>query len=150
MSVKSRIEELGIVLPEPPKPVGLYVPVKVSGDFVFVSGMLPVKDGQLMARGRVPSEVDIAEAQQCARQIVLNLLSLIENTLGLDSIKDCIRMNGYVASDADFFEQPQVLDAASELLNHVFGEGHTRIAIGVSVLPKNAPVEIDFILSLKK
>ena len=149
MSVKEKLKELGILLPEPPKPVGLYVPLKVSGQFVFVSGMLPLKDGRLMATGRVPSEVSIEEAQGCVRQIVLNLLALLDESIGLERVGQCLRVNGYVASEDGFFEQPMVLNAGSEVLNQLFEGGHTRTAIGVSCLPMNSPVEMDFILALK-
>ncbi len=150
MSVKERLEALGIKLPEPPRPVGLYVPFKVLGELVFVSGMLPMKDGNLMAQGKVPSEVTVEEARECVIQVVLNTLSLLDREIGLDKIDQCVRLNGYIASDSNFFEQPKVLNAGSELLNQVFQEGHTRVALGSSALPMNSPVEIDFIFALKK
>jgi len=150
MSLKKRLERLGIVLPTPPEPVGLYAPLIESERYIFVSGMLPFKDGVLMAKGRVPVDVSIEEAQICARQIVLNLLALIEKFVGLERIETCIRVNGYVASTDNFFQQPLILNAASELLNQIFGKAHTRSAIGVSVLPMNSPLEMDFILVLKR
>ncbi len=151
MDVYERIKELGIELPEPVTPVGSYAACVVSGGFAFLSGILPFKEGKLLKEGKVEATVSLEEAQESARQVVLNALSVLESAIGLDRIKRCVRVNGYVASSTDFYEQPKVLNAASDLLKDIFGDSgvHTRVAVGVSVLPLNAPVEIDFIFEVR-
>jgi enamine deaminase RidA (YjgF/YER057c/UK114 family) len=152
MSVYERLKELNIVLPELPVPQGVYLPLKSAGGLVFLSGVLPFRDGELIAKGVVPVDVDIETARECARQVVLNALSILDSEIGLENIKGCIRVNGYVASDRLFYEQPKVLNGASELLIDIFGEAgrHTRVAVGVQALPLNSPLEIDFVFELKK
>ncbi len=151
MSIYKRLRELNIVLPRLPVPQGAYLPLKRVGSLLFLSGILPFRDGDLIAKGVVPVDVDIETARECARQVVLNALSILDSEVGLDDVKGCVRVNGYVASDRSFFEQPKVLNGASELLINVFGETgrHTRVAVGVQALPLNSPLEMDFIFELK-
>jgi enamine deaminase RidA (YjgF/YER057c/UK114 family) len=151
MSIYERLKELNIVLPRFPVPQGVYLPLKRVGSLLFLSGILPFRDGELIAKGVVPVDVDIETARECARQVVLNTLSILDSEVGLDGVKGCVRVNGYVASDRSFYEQPKVLNGASELLIDIFGEAgrHTRVAVGVQVLPLNSPLEIDFIFELK-
>ncbi|MCI0469115.1 MAG: RidA family protein, partial [Nitrospirae bacterium] len=114
----------------------------------FLSGILPLREGKLIRTGRVGESVSIEEAQECARQCVINALSILKSHLGsLDKIKRCVKLNGYVASSPDFTEQPKALNAASDILLEIFGEAgrHARAAVGVYVLPLNSPIEIDFI-----
>lgn len=149
--IETRLKELGIILPELAIPLGSYVPCVQTGNLLFLSGILPLREGKLIRTGRVGETVSLLEAQEDARQTLLNALSLIKNHLGnLDKIKKCVRLNGYIASSADFIEQPKVLNPASELLKEIFGdEGiHTRTAIGVYVLPLNSPLEVDFIFEV--
>jgi len=153
MTIDNRLKELGIVLSETPKPLGSYSPCAQSENLLFLSGMLPLKDGKLIKTGKLGESVSIEEAQKCARHIVVNALSVIKSHLGsLDKIKRCIKLNGYVASAPDFTEQPKVLNAASDLLFEIFGEAgrHSRAAVGVNSLPLDSPLEIDFIFEINK
>ena len=150
--VEDRLKELDITLTEASKPLGSYVPCVQSGDLLFLSGILPFKDGKLARTGRVGEAVSLEEAREDARQIVINVLSVIKAQVGdLDRISRCVKLNGYVASSPDFIEQPKVLNAASDLLFDLFGEAgrHARSTVGVSVLPLNSPLEIDFIFEVK-
>ncbi len=152
MLIEERLRELGIKLPEAPSPIGSYTPALKIGNLLFLSGILPLKDGTLISEGIVGRDVDIDTAGEAARRIVVNALSIVREACGLENISRCIRLNGYIASGTDFHEQPAVLNAASDLLREIFGERgvHTRTAIGVTVLPMNAPVEIDFIFEVRQ
>ncbi len=148
MNIDHKLKELGITLLDAPKPLGSYVPCVQAGNLLFLSGILPLVDGKLIRTGRVGDSVSLQEAQEDAKQIVINALSIIKSNLGgLDKVKRCVKLNGYVASAPDFTEQPKVLNAASDLLFEIFGEAgrHARAAVGVYVLPLNSPIEIDFV-----
>lgn len=151
MSPEERLKELGIELPEAPKPLGSYVPCVQSGKLLFLSGILPLKNGKLTTTGRVGESVSLEEAQKDAKQIVINALSILKSQTGdLKKIKRCIKMTGYVSSTPDFTDQPKVLNAASDLLFEILGEAgrHSRTAVGVDTLPLNSPLEIEFIFEL--
>ncbi len=152
MNLEQKLKELGIELPESPQPLGSYVPCVKTGNLVFLSGILPLKNGKLQRTGRVGETVSLHEAQEDSKQVVINALSVLQTFLGdLNKIKRCVKINGYVASAQDFTEQPNVLNAASELIAQIFGESgrHARAAIGAYVLPLNASIEIDFIFEIK-
>jgi len=152
MSVEERLRELSLSLPEAPAPLGAYVPCRRSGGLVFLSGMLPLRDGALICSGRVGGEVTLEEAQAACRQAVLNALAALRTFLGdLERVAQCVKVTGFVSSAEGFTGQPAVLNAASELLYEIFGEKgrHARAAVGVSILPLNSPVEIDFIFEAK-
>ncbi len=150
MSILERLEELGLTLPEPPQPAGSYVPALKSGNLLFLSGILPFRDGRLLFEGVVGEEVSIEDAQEASKQVVLNALAIVDAAEGLNNIGRVVRMNGYIASAKDFYRHPEVLNPASELLRDIFGEEgvHTRIAVGVYSLPLNSPVEMDFIFQV--
>jgi len=151
MAVDERLKELGIILPEAPKPLGSYVPCVQTGTLIFLSGNLPLKDGTLLYSGKLGDTVSLEEAQIACRQTVINALSVLKSHIGdLDKIARCVKLNGFVASSDTFTDQPKVLNAASELLFQIFGEKgrHARAAIGVNVLPLNSPVEIDFVFEV--
>lgn len=150
MSIKDKLKKLGITLSDAPKPLGSYASCAQTGNLLFLSGMLPLIDGKLTRTGRVGESVSLAEAQEDARQCAINALSVINTYLGIDKIKKCVKLNGYVASAPDFIEQPKVLNAASDLLFEIFGDAgrHARAAVGVYVLPLNSPIEIDFIFEI--
>ncbi|HEB75911.1 MAG TPA: RidA family protein [Nitrospirae bacterium] len=150
MFIEQRLKELGIELPPAPSPVGSYTPALRTGNLLFLSGILPLKDGSLVAEGIVGRDIGIDTAGEAARQAVINALSIIRDTWDLEAVSRCIRLNGYVASAADFHEQPAVMNAASDLIREIFGESgiHTRTAVGVSALPMNSPVELDFIFEV--
>lgn len=148
MSIESKLEELGISLPEAPKPVAAYVPAVSSRGQVIVSGQLPMQNGELMSTGKIPSQVSIEDAQAAARQCVLNGLAVLKAELGgdLSRFVRVVRIGAFVQSDDDFFAQPQVANGASEFLLEILGDAgrHARAAVGVNALPLNAPVEIEF------
>lgn len=151
MTIEEKLISAGITLPEAPKPLGSYVACVRTGSLLFLSGMLPLRNGKLARQGRVGESVSLSDAQEDARQAVINALAVIKNQAGsLDAIKQCIKINGYVASAPDFTDQPKALNGASDLLFQIFGDAgrHARVAVGVSVLPLNAPIEIDFIFEM--
>ncbi|MSR19204.1 MAG: RidA family protein [Phycisphaerales bacterium] len=145
----SRLAAMNLVLPSPPKPVASYVPGVRTGNLIFVSGQLPMKDGTLMATGVVPSAVSLETAQACARQCALNGLAVAASLCGgLDGIGRVIRLGVFVASDTSFTEQPKVANGASDLLQQVFGESgrHARAAVGVNTLPLGSCVEVEMLV----
>ncbi len=153
MGYEERLAELGISLPEPPKPVAVYVPAVRYGNLLFISGQLPTKEGKLLYTGKVGSEVTVDEAYQSARQAVLNALAIAKQELGsLDQVERIVKLVGYVASASGFIQQPQVVNGASELLGEIFGENgvHARVAIGAAELPLGAPVEIELTLGVRQ
>jgi len=148
---EKKLKELGIILPEPVKPVGAYIPALRVGNLLFLSGILPFKDGKLLKKGKVGKDLSIEEASEEAVKVVLNALAILKDCLGsLDKIKQCVKITGYIASLADFTEQPKVLNPASELLVKIFGEKgkHCRVAVGVCSLPLDSPVEMDFLFEI--
>ncbi len=148
MSVETKLANLGLSLPTPPKPVAAYIPCIRTGNLVVVSGQLPMAAGKLLATGPVPSVVDLEQAQECARQCVLNGLAILKAELDGDwsGLVKVVRVGVFVQSDAGFAEQPQVANGASQLLVDVLGDAgrHARAAVGVNALPLNAPVEVEF------
>lgn len=153
MSIESKLAELGLVLPAAPKPVAAYVPCVRTGNLVVVSGQLPFAAGQLLAVGRVPSVVDLDQAQECARQCVLNGLAILKAELEGDwsRLVRVVRVGAFVQSDDGYGGQPQVANGASELLGKILGDAgkHARAAVGVNALPLDAPVEIEFMFEIK-
>ena len=151
MSPEDKLKELGIELPEAPKPLGSYIPCVQTGSLLFLSGILPLKNGKLNRTGRVGESVSLDEAREDAKIATINALSILKAHIGsLNKIKRCVKITGYVASAPDFTEQPKVLNAASDLLFEIFGEAgrHVRAAVGVNVLPLNSPLEIEFIFGV--
>ena len=151
MSPEDKLKELGIDLPDAPNPLGSYIPCIQTGGLLFLSGILPLKNGVLTRAGKVGESVSLDEAREDARIATINALSILKAHIGrLDKIKRCVKITGYVASAPDFTEQPKVLNAASDLLFEIFGESgkHTRAAVGVNVLPLNSPVELEFIFEV--
>ena len=146
---EEKLRALGLELPPAPKPVGAYVPAVRTGNLVFVSGQLPMKDGELIAQGHVGDDVSVEEAKACARQAALNALAAVAAEIGgLKHVARIVRVTGYVASAPGFTEQALVLNAASELLAEVFGEAgrHSRAAVGAAELPLGAPVELKLVI----
>jgi enamine deaminase RidA (YjgF/YER057c/UK114 family) len=152
MTPEENLARLGIELPPAPKPLGSYVPARRSGNLVFLSGILPLKEGKLLKTGRVGESITVEEARGCARQCVINALAVLKAELGgLGRVRGCVRVGGYIASAPDFTEQPKVLNAASDLLFEILGEPgrHSRAAVGVNVLPLGSPLEIEFIFEVQ-
>ncbi|PZE85041.1 RidA family protein [Curtobacterium sp. MCBD17_032] len=151
MSIADRLTELGITVPAVAAPVAAYVPAVVSGAHVFTAGQLPFVDGALPVTGKVGAEVDAATATAQARQAALNALAAVESVAGsLDRVARVVKVTVFVASDPLFTGQPGVANGASELVGDVFGEAgvHARSAVGVAVLPLDAPVEVELVVEL--
>ncbi|WP_054953002.1 RidA family protein [Flaviflexus massiliensis] len=149
----TRLGELGLELPPVAAPLAAYVPSKVTGNMARSSGQLPFKDGELTLTGKVGAEVSLDEAYEAARLCALNALASVAQTAGgIDSIASIIHVTGYVASAPDFYDQPKVINGASELFADIFGTGgkHTRSAVGVAVLPLNVPVELEIVCQIVK
>ena len=152
MSFDARLEELGITLPPVPAAAGLYVPILRTGPLVFISGQVPLRDGQAMATGYCGGSVTVEEGADLARQCTLQALAVLRDHLGsLDRILRVVRVGGFVASAAGFNKQPQVINGASQLLLDVFGDAgkHVRAAVGVSELPLGVPVEVEFLFEVR-
>ena len=140
---------LGLGLPPVATPAGAYVPAVVAGDLVFTAGQLPFVEGALPETGKVGAEIDVDEATAFARIAVLNALAAADSAIGsLDRVTQVVKATVFVASDPSFTGQPAVADGASDLLGQVFGDAgrHARSAVGVTVLPLDAPVEVELIL----
>jgi enamine deaminase RidA (YjgF/YER057c/UK114 family) len=146
------VKELGLEIPEAPKPVAAYIPAKQTGKLVFTAGQLPMVNGELISKGLLGQDVEIDEANKAARICTLNALAAIKGVIGdLDRIKQIVRVVGYVASVPAFTQQPAVVNGASELLLEIFGENgkHARSAVGMAVLPLNASVEIELTVEVE-
>ncbi|MCY4491224.1 MAG: RidA family protein [Thaumarchaeota archaeon] len=149
--IEEKLESMGITLPEPPAPAGSYVPVVRTGDLLFVSGQIPVKDGKVIFTGRV-SEDNLETGKKSARLCVINMLSHVKYELGsLDKISRVVKLSGFVNSDVGFTAHPKVINAASDLLYDIFGDvgRHTRIAVGVQSLPLDSMTEIDAVFQIQ-
>ena len=150
-SPEERLAEMGLAVPEVAKPVAAYVPAVRSGDHVFTSGQLPMRAGELMVTGKVGGEVTAEEAYACAQQCVLNAIAAVKSEIGdLSRVVRVVKVVAFIASTPDFTGQPGVANGASELLGEVFGDAgvHARSAVGVSELPRNAPVEVEIIVEV--
>lgn len=147
--VEKRLAELGLELPAVALPAGAYVPAAISNNLVFTAGQIPLIDGKLMATGKVGAEIEADYAKKIAQRCALNGLAAIKSVLGdLDRVTSVVKLVGFVASTPDFTGQPGVINGASELIGEVFGELglHARSAVGVAVLPLDAPVEVELIV----
>ncbi len=143
---EQRLADLGLAVPEVAAPVAAYVPAVRTGNHVFTSGQLPLRNGKLMATGKVGAGVSAEQAADCARQCALNALAAIRAEVGdLAQVVRVVKVVAFVASDPGFSGQPGVANGASELLGEVFDEAghHARSAVGVAVLPLDAPVEVE-------
>lgn len=151
--IEEKLEAMKISLPVPPKPAGSYIPVVRTGDLLFVSGQIPVREGKVEFQGKVPTESSVEIAQKAARLCIINVLAQIKWEIGtLERVSKIVRVSGFVNSASNFFDQPKVINAASDLLFEIFGEKgrHSRIAVGVASLPLNSTVEIDVIAEISQ
>ena len=150
--IENRLAQMGIVLPDPPAPVAAYIPVRTSGNLVFVSGQLPIIAGTPQS-GKLGYDIDIETGVAAARVCAINLLAQVRHACGgdLDKMDQVIKLTGFVNSTPDFTDHPKVVNGASEFLVEVLGDAgkHARSAVGVSSLPFGAPVEIEGIFSLR-
>lgn len=148
---EDRLAALGLSVPEVATPVAAYVPAVRSGTHVFTSGQLPMRDGELMLTGKVGAEVTQEQAVECARQCALNAIAAVRAEVGeLSAVRRVVKVVAFVASTTDFTAQPQVANGVSELLGEVFGDAgrHARSAVGVAVLPLDAPVEVELVVEI--
>ena len=145
-AVEGKLAELGLELPEVVPPLAAYQPAVRSGSYVFTSGQLPMVKGALPATGKVGAEISPEQAKELAATCALNALAAVKSVVGdLDRIVRVVKVVGFVASAPDFTGQPGVINGASELLGAVLGDAgvHARSAVGVAVLPLDAPVEVE-------
>ena len=152
MSIKEKIEFLGLTLPVAALPVAAYVPAVRTGNLVFVAGQLPLVDGKIVNEGKVGKEVTPEEAKDMAQVCALNALAAITLVADIDQIERIVRVGGFVNGIPGFFAIPPIINGASELFIKLFGEvngKHARTAIGVAELPLNAPVEVEVLVQLK-
>lgn len=150
-AVEERLAAAGLDVPEVAKPVAAYVPALTTGSYVHTSGQLPLASGELLATGKVGAGVDVETATACARQCALNAIAAVKAQVGdLDRVKQVVKAVVFVASDPSFTGQPQVANGASELLGLAFGDAgvHARSAVGVAVLPLDAPVEVEIVVEV--
>jgi enamine deaminase RidA (YjgF/YER057c/UK114 family) len=150
-TAEERLAELGLTLPAVATPVASYVPAVRTGNYVFTSGQLPMVDGSLAATGKVGADVTAEQAKDLARTCALNALAAVKSVVGdLAAVRRVVKVVGFVASAPDFTGQPGVINGASDLLGEVFGEQgvHARSAVGVAVLPLDAPVEVEIMVEV--
>jgi len=149
---EERLKRMGLELPEPPKPVAAYIPVKRVGDFAVVSGQLPIRDGKLVYVGKVGAERTLKDGYEAARLCALNALAALKGALGsLEEIEEIVQVRGFVSCTPEFHDHPQVLNGASEMLVELFGERgrHARAAVGAASLPKDATVEVELVVRVR-
>lgn len=148
--VAERLAELGLELPNVVPPVAAYVPAARTGNLVWTAGQVPMVGGQLAGTGLVGTDVTAEEAKDLARVCALNCLAAAGSAVDLDSVVRVVKVVGFVASAAGFYGQPGVVNGASELFLDVFGDAgrHARSAVGVAVLPLNAPVEVEAVFEV--
>jgi enamine deaminase RidA (YjgF/YER057c/UK114 family) len=148
--VRAKLGELGLSLPVAAKPVAAYVPAIRTGNLVFTAGQLPLVDGAIPKTGKVGEKLSVEEAKQFAQVCALNALAAVETVADVNKIVRVVRVVGYVNGIAGFISQPAVVNGASELFLHIWGEAgkHARSAIGVAELPSDAPVEVELTVEL--
>ncbi|MBQ28030.1 MAG: hypothetical protein CMH81_07850 [Nitrospiraceae bacterium] len=146
------IKRLRIVLPAPPSPLGSYVPAVLSGNLLFLSGILPLRGGKLAYEGKLGADVAVEEGYEAAKLTAIVALASIKKQLGsLNQVARVVRVCGHVASAPGFTQQPQVVNGASDFLVDVFGDigRHARLALGAAELPLNSPIELELIVQAK-
>ncbi|GAT11554.1 RidA family protein [Mycolicibacterium novocastrense] len=150
MTPSARLAELGIELPPLVAPLAAYVPAVRTGNLVYTAGQLPIRDGELVLTGKVGGPVAPEQAHELARVCALNALAAVHSLVGIDAVTRVVKVVGFVASAPGFHGQPGVINGASELFGEVFGEAgaHARSAVGVSELPRDAPVEVEVIVEV--
>lgn len=149
-SPQERLAELGLSVPDVVPPVAAYVPARRSGAYVYTSGQLPMRAGDMVATGKVGAEVSVETATECARQAALNAIAAVGSQVPLTQVAAVVKVVVFVASSPEFTGQAGVANGASELLAAAFGDAgqHARSAIGVSVLPLDAPVEVELVVEV--
>lgn len=153
MKIEEKIKELGIELPDAAAPAAMYVPVKKTGNLLFVSGQIPVLKGEMQFSGKAGSEKSLEDAQASARLCAINIIAQAKAFLGdLDKVKSIVKITVFVASETGFDKQHLVANGASQVLFDVFGETgrHTRSAVAVNQLPLNALTEVEAIIEIEE
>ncbi|MFZ5648714.1 MAG: RidA family protein [Bacillota bacterium] len=149
---ETKLKEIGITLPEAPKPLASYVPAVIVDKYVYTSGQIPLVNGELKFKGKVGADLTEEQGYEAAKTCAINCLSVVRDQIGsLDNIERIVKVTGFVNSAPGFANQPKVVNGASDLLGEVFGEAgrHARSAVGVSDLPINAAVEVEMIVKVK-
>jgi enamine deaminase RidA (YjgF/YER057c/UK114 family) len=147
-----KLKNLGIELPDPPTPSANYIPAKLVGNLVYVSGQIPLQDGREAFVGKVGADVSVQQAQVAARICAINILAQLSKALGgdLDRVRSVVRLGGFVNAIETFSDHPTVINGASDLMVAVFGDSgrHARAAVGTSSLPRNCAVEVEGIFEI--
>jgi len=151
--IEARLKELGVTLPQPPKPVASYVPFTISGHQVFISGQVPIADGALKYVGKLGVDIPLEAGQAAAQLCAINVLAVLKMACDddLDRVVQCLKLNVFVNAAPDYTQQPEVANGASDLIAAVFGDAgkHARAAVGVGSLPRGVAVEVDAIFEIK-
>ena len=150
--IEEKIKSLEITLPIPPTPAGSYIPAIKTGNLLFISGQIPMEEGKVIFTGKVTDD-NLETAQKSAKMCAINLLAQIKRELGsLDKVTKVVRLSGFINSDAEFYQHPKVINAASDLFFEIFGDKgkHSRIAVGVACLPLNSMTEIDAVIEFSE
>ena len=148
---ETRLRELGVLLPSPPAPVASYVPFTVSGRQVFISGQIPLADGEVKFIGKLGDGMPLEDGQAAARLCAVNVIAQLKAAChDLDRVTRCLKLGVFVNATPDFTQQSQVVNGASDLLVAVFGDAgrHARAAVGVASLPAGVPVEVEMIVEV--
>ena len=152
MSIEDKIKQLNIELPKAPKPVGAYVAYKIINKIIYISGQVSFDEKGNLIIGKVGADLSLEQGQVAAKNCAINIISQLKSACDgdLEKVKNCIKINGYVNSTDNFFDQPKVINAASELIANVFGDKgkHARAAVSVNSLPLGAAVEIESIFEI--
>ena len=150
--ISDKLKELNIDLPNAPDPVGAYVAFKKIGNFLYISGQLPISSEGKMIKGKIGENLSLEDGQAASRLCVINILAQTKKAVDgdLNKVKNCVKITGFVNSSDSFIDQPKVINPASEILAKVFGDKgkHTRAAVSVNSLPLGAAVEIDAIFEV--
>lgn len=143
--VVAKLAELGLTLPIAAKPVAAYVPAVRTGNLVFTAGQLPMRDGAMVSTGKVGTQVSVEAAKELAQLCALNAIAAVATVVDVTKIVRVVRVVGYVNGEPGFISHPAVVNGASELFLHIWGEAgkHARSAIGVAELPFDSPVEVE-------
>ncbi|MBO8168022.1 MAG: RidA family protein [Thermoanaerobacteraceae bacterium] len=152
MSFEQKVQELGLTVPEAPKPVAAYVPAVKVDNYVYTAGQIPFVNGELKYKGKVGKDLTLEQGYEAAKICALNCLAAIKGQIGsLDNIEKIVKITGFVSSAPGFNDQPKVINGASELIGQIFGEQgqHARAAVGVNELPVDAAVEVEMIVKVK-
>ena len=152
-SFEENIKNLGLKIPELPKALANYVPYKIVGKTMYISGQAPVKNGELIYKGKVGSDISVEDGIEAARLCVINIIAAVKTGLEGDwsKLDSFVKLTGYVNCQDTFTDQPKIINGASDLLVGIFGDHgrHSRVAVGSNALPLGIAVEIDAIVQLK-